>query len=139
MVGKFCPEEGLKEENVWLLVMNISKTLNITTLSNKDEIQIIFKKGQKIYNKFGLLFLYSNKRKLRKVGILIKKQSGNAIQRNYIKRIIKQFVRNQYSAFCAYEKIIFLYNYKGKISYKELNDTYLKSIENYERNITSIN
>ena len=57
--------------------MNISKTLNIVSLSKKDEIQRIFIKGQKVYTKFGLLFLYKdNEDTLSKIGILIKKKIG---------------------------------------------------------------
>ena len=92
--------------------MNISKTLNIVTLSNKDEIHHIIKEGQKVYTKFGLVFLYKeNEKVFKKIGILIKKKSGNAVKRNYIKRIIRQFVRNEYNLLCHYSKIIFLYNY----------------------------
>jgi ribonuclease P protein component len=119
--------------------MNISKTLNIVTLSNKDEIHSIMKQGQKVYTKFGLIFLYQDyKINLQKIGILVKKKSGNALKRNYIKRIIRQFVRNEYNLLCHYTKIIFLYNYQDEISYHELRKPYSNDLKKYEKNINSI-
>ena len=110
--------------------MNISKTLRIITLSRKHEINSVINKGQKVYTKFGLLFLYrDNIEILNKIGILVKKQSGNAVRRNYIKRIIRQFVRNEYDFLSHYSKIIFLYNYQGKISYSELRNTYINNLK----------
>ena len=118
--------------------MNISKLLNISTLSHKNEINSVMKKGQKVYTKFGLLFLYNDNIKvLNKVGILVKKQSGNAVKRNYIKRILRQFVRNEHEFLRYYSKIIFLYNYSGKISYNELRNTYINDLKKYEKIITN--
>lgn len=120
--------------------MNISKALNIVSLTKKDEIRHILIKGQKIYTKFGLLFLYKNNNDiLSKIGILIKKKSGNAVKRNYIKRIIRQFVCKEYNIISHYNIIIFLYNYKGKISYKDLRDNYIVNLKKYEKSITYIN
>jgi ribonuclease P protein component len=117
--------------------MNISKTLNIVTLSNKDEIQHVLKKGQKVYTKFGLLFLYKNNDNiLSKIGILVKKKSGNAVKRNYIKRIIRYFICKEYNNISHYSKIVFLYNYQGNIFYKNLRDTYISSIKKYEKSST---
>jgi len=115
--------------------MNISKTHNIITLSDKDEINDIIKKGQKVYTKFGLLFLYKGDNELlKKVGILIKKRTGNAVKRNYIKRIIRQFVRNEYNFLYSYSKIIFLYNYQDKTSYDELRNIYINDLKKHESN-----
>jgi ribonuclease P protein component len=120
--------------------MNISKTLNIVTISHKNEIKDVIAKGQRVYTKFGLLFLYrDNIEVLNKIGILVKKQSGNAVKRNYIKRIIRQFVRNEYILLQHYSKIIFLFNYKGKISYNEIRDTYINHLKKYEKIITNSN
>ena len=117
--------------------MNISKTLNIVSLSKYDEIQRILIKGQRVHTKFGLLFLYNdNKDNISKIGILIKKKSGSAVKRNYIKRIMRQFIRNEFDLICQYNQIIFLYNYQGKISYKELRDTYINDLKRYEKSIT---
>ncbi len=119
--------------------MNISKTRNIVTLSNKDEIQNIMKLGQKVYTKFGLIFLYQDyKNSLQKIGILVNKKSGNAVKRNYIKRIIRQFVRDEYHLLSHYTKIIFLYNHQNGISYNKLKNAYINDIKKYEKNITGI-
>lgn len=119
--------------------MNITKTHNIVTLSNKKEIQSVLLQGQKVYTKFGLIFLYKkDDNKLTKIGILIKKKSGNAVKRNYIKRIIKQFIRNEYKIICTYNKIVFLYNYKDKVSYNDLHVSYINALNQYEKT-TSVN
>jgi ribonuclease P protein component len=120
--------------------MNITRAHNIITITDKVEIHKVMFKGQKIYNKFGLIFLYKNDKKaLHKAGILVKKKSGCAVKRNYIKRIIRSFIRNEIRLVYKYNKIIFLYNYQGQVSYKELKMSYINSIKNYEKNIPDIN
>jgi len=117
--------------------MNITKTHNIVTISNKEEIHRVMSEGQKVYTKFGLIFLVKNQiNKLEKAGILVKKKSGSAVKRNYIKRIIRAFIRNEYPVLKKYNKIIFLYNYAGDVSYNELRANYINMIKHYEKNIS---
>jgi ribonuclease P protein component len=120
--------------------MNISKTLNIVSISNKDEIRHILKMGQRVYTNFGLIFLFKDEKKnLKKIGILVKKKSGSAVKRNYIKRIIRQFIRIEYNQIRHFHQILFLYNFQGKISYKELSANYKISLKKHEENITCNN
>jgi len=106
--------------------MNLSKALNIRSLKNKEDIKLVLKNGQKVYTKFGLIFLQNNPGDdITKVGILMKRSSGSAVQRNYVKRIIRNFVRINIKLFSKYNRIIFLYNFDGVISYNQLREEYI--------------
>lgn len=109
--------------------MNLSKALNIQSLQNKEEIKHLLKNGQKIYTKFGLIFLQNNPAdEITKVGILMKRSSGCAVKRNYVKRVIRNFVRNNFTLFKGHNRIIFLYNFIGVISYNQLRDEYIYAL-----------
>ena len=109
--------------------MNLTKTHNISTISNNQEIRYILNKGQKVYTKFGLIFMLSDSEdKKIQTAVLLKKKVGNAVKRNYIKRIIKNFFVNNLSLFKNYNRIIFLYSFEGDIKYRELEQVYLNAL-----------
>lgn len=110
--------------------MNLTKAHNIATISNKNEIRLILNKGQKVYTKFGLIFMFTTKAdKKIKCAVLLKKNIGSAVKRNYVKRIIKYFIVQNFTAFNRYNRIIFLYNFHGNINYQELEQTYLNALK----------
>ena len=116
--------------------MNILTGHNITTIRKKDEITLILQKGKKIKFKFGLIFLF-NKRQSndKKAAVLIKKTIGNAVRRNYTKRLVRSFFRNNYRIFEFYNRVIVLINNKADITYqlleKEITDVLSKDEKSF--------
>ncbi len=117
--------------------MNISRTLNIAALGKKDEIKNLLNLSKKIYTKFGLIFLFkTNEDECTRAAILVKKSCGTAVQRNYIKRIIRHFLREHYFMFSKYNRIVFLYRFKGKVNFNLLKNDFIKSLKKHEKNST---
>ncbi len=110
--------------------MNLSKTHNIRSLKSKNEIKDLLANGQKVFTKYGLLFYKRHpETEYNAIGILIKKKCGNAVKRNYIKRIIRSFIREYAEELTVYNRMVFLYTYSGRITYSELKEQYLKALK----------
>ena len=110
--------------------MNISRTLNISSINKKDEIGRVLNSGKKVYTKLGLIFLASDDLDASlKAAFLIKKNCGSAVKRNYIKRILRHFVRECYKLFKSYNRIIFLYRYKGDVDYSLLKREFVEALK----------
>lgn len=109
--------------------MNISKTHNISTLKKREEIKYVLDNSKKIYTRLGVIFLqHSDNNDEMKVAILVKKSCGSSVKRNYVKRIIRHFVRDHYRFLKNYNRIIFLYNSREDTGYHKLKDIFLKAL-----------
>jgi len=114
----FLPGEEQKEERKFLLVMNISNPLKCSVLTNKNEISVVLKNGKKVKSDFGPVYFFNAESDpVKKVAIFVKKNTGKAFYRNYIKRIIRFYVRSNFTLFNTYNRVIFFYNYKKQINY----------------------
>jgi len=101
--------------------MNILTGHKITTIGKKDEISLVLQKGKKFKFKYGLIFLYNvNRSSEKKAAVLIKKSIGNAVRRNYIKRIVRSFFRKYYRLLDKFNRVIILINQKADITYQQL-------------------
>jgi len=110
--------------------MNISRTLKISSISKKDEISSILNNSKKVYTKLGLIFLASDvQNESLKAAFLIKKNCGSAVKRNYIKRILRHFVREFYNLFNSHNRIIFLYRFKGDVDYNLLKREFVEALK----------
>ena len=118
--------------------MNLSRTPKIGSLKNRSEIQVLLASGEKVYTKYGLIFLkdLSDSSKTN-IAILVKKKTGNAVHRNYVKRLIRNFIRNHAEKICFKNRIAFLYLFQGKIEYNNLEEAYLKAFIKYEENLSN--
>ena len=110
--------------------MNISSLHKIKTLKKRNEIKAVLDKGKKIKTKYGLIFLYKNvDGKEKKAAILLKKSVGSAVRRNYIKRILRAIIRSNNDLFfnnC--NRVVIIYNYKGKDALALIEEEYVKKI-----------
>ena len=61
--------------------------------------------------------------------VLIKKNVGSAVKRNYCKRIVREFIRINKDKFGINNKIVFLFTYKGKVNYWYLNQELSEKME----------
>ena len=101
--------------------MNTSALPKIVSLKKKTEINELLSKAKKIHTRYGLFFL-SKDSNSDQIGfaVLIKKSVGNAVRRNYYKRIVRSYFRNNLKRFAIYGNVLFLFNYKGKINFQDL-------------------
>jgi ribonuclease P protein component len=77
--------------------------------------------GKKIRTKYGYLNLSNNPLlPVFKLRIIIRKGVGNAVYRNYIKRIIREYMRIKRSELMRFNDCVFFYQYKTKINYIDL-------------------
>lgn len=106
--------------------MNISSLHKFSSLSNKDEISTALKEGKKLKSESGPIYFYKAKNKDGiKFAILVKKNIGRACYRNYIKRIIRFYIRTNATLFENFNRVIFLYNSKKRITdYKVVQKNY---------------
>ncbi len=118
--------------------MILSKTPNISSLKNKKEIQDLLASGRKVYTKYGIIFLKNIPEAVNnKAAILVKKKCGNAVKRNYIKRVLRYFIREHARLLSNNNRIAFLYLYTGKAEYKKIETIYINALNRYEENSTN--
>jgi len=120
--------------------MNLSSQHNILSLKNSTEIKDLLAHGRKVFNRYGIIFInegthYPDTR----AAILIKKKVGNAVKRNYVKRIIRHFIREQGAMLLKYKRSTFLYLYQGTVCYNDLAAEYLKVLKKYETSTAADN
>ena len=80
--------------------MNSHAHPKFDVIKKNSEIKELLSQGKKIHTKYGVFFLNdkSNESRLR-FAVLIKKSVGNAVWRNYCKRIVRSYIRNRIDIF----------------------------------------
>ena len=125
----FWPEEDLKAEVNLPLVMNLKDRHKIVALKKNTDIRKVLSSGEKVYTKFGIFFLsHKTTNNQMNFAVLIKKSVGNAVFRNYCKRIVRTYVRKNIDQFPQKSQVIFLYTYQGKINYHLLEEEFYKKL-----------
>ena len=101
--------------------MNSSALPDIVSIKKNSEIKALLESALKIHTRYGLFFLSREPQK-DKIGfaVLIKKNIGNAVKRNYCKRIVRVYFRSNIKLFLNYGNVLFLYNYQGKVKFRDL-------------------
>ena len=100
--------------------MSSSVQHKITTIKKRLLIRSILRKGFRIHTKFGIFFLGKENSEGFSFAVLIKKSIGKAVHRNYCKRIVREYIRNNKLRFGNFNSIIFLFNYNGAVNYYSL-------------------
>lgn len=62
-------------------------------LKKTKEFNEIYKNSYKIYTKYTIIFIKEKNNNKNRFGFVASKKTGNAVKRNRIKRLIKEFVR----------------------------------------------
>ena len=121
---KFWTDVVKKEENPSLLN-------SLVKLKKRSEFLFIRNFGSSIKTKFFIINYFMSKENEIKFGITISKKFGNSVRRNYIKRVIRSILSQN---FCKYaSKIYFEVIPKkniDKISYQELEKDLISSLKN---------
>jgi ribonuclease P protein component len=109
--------------------MNSHVPPKITIIKKNTEIKEILARGKKIPTKYGVFFIdhQSNLSGLR-VAVLIKKSVGQAVWRNYCKRIVRSYFRNKLRHYISKGQVIFVYSFAGKTSYRNLEEEFDKKL-----------
>ena len=99
------------------------------TLKSNNDFQNIYKTGKKKYGTYSLLFIQKNNNFYNKYGFVASKKIGNAVCRNRIKRLFREFVnKNESTTF------IFVAKKKSgeeikKIKYKQIEQDLYKILK----------
>jgi ribonuclease P protein component len=109
-----------REEKNSQLVMSSTAQPKIISIKNKREIQHLLEGGKKIFTRFGTFFLAKQDACEYRLAVLVKKNIGNAVQRNYSKRVIKEYIRLNIDRFTKYNEIIFVITKQINVPSNEL-------------------
>ena len=109
--------------------MNLHDHPKIVTIKKNTEIKEILSSGKRIHTQYGIFFLGKKSTDKRiNFAVLIKKSVGNAVWRNYCKRIVRSYIRNNIEILPENSQVIFLYTYSGKINYTLLEKEFYKKL-----------
>lgn len=76
-------------------------------IKKRYEFKILFSKGDFVYGSNVFMHFLKNKKKYNKLGIAVSKKCGNAVERNKIKRLIRENYRVlEDNINCGYNMII---------------------------------
>ena len=87
----------------------------IDKLKRSRDFTTIYNKSRKVYTRYAIVFVSENKNCMQRFGFVASKKTGNAVQRNRIKRLFREFVKNNKEKFKEGTDYIFV----GKAVLKE--------------------
>ena len=71
----------------------------IEKLKRSRDFTTIYDKSKKVYTRYAIVFVSENKNNMQRFGFVASKKTGNAVQRNRIKRLFREFVKNNKEKF----------------------------------------
>ncbi|MEN6508481.1 MAG: ribonuclease P protein component [Smithella sp.] len=77
-------------------------------VTNKSSYQIIYKQGGRRSSQFFTMIICGNPNGARRIGITVTKKTGNAVFRNRIKRLIREFFRRNKDLFPAGHDVVIM-------------------------------
>ena len=103
----------------------------IEKLKRSRDFTTIYNKSRKVYTRYAIVFVSENKNNIQRFGFVASKKTGNAVQRNRIKRLFREFVKEngqnlkKNSDYVFVGKSILKENIKN-IKYKDIEKDLLK-------------
>lgn len=103
----------------------------INKIKKTKDFSIIYNKSKKVHTKYAIIFIKKNFKKEQRFGFVASKKTGNAVQRNRIKRLFREFVKEngqnlkKNSDYVFVGKSILKENIKN-IKYKDIEKDLLK-------------
>ena len=82
--------------------------MKINRVKKNKDFTSIYNNSRKIYTRYTIIFIGKNKNKEKRFGFVASKKTGNAVKRNRIKRLFKEFVRNNIEKFDSDKDYIFV-------------------------------
>jgi ribonuclease P protein component len=77
-------------------------------ITNRSDYRAIYDQGVRISSRNFTSIICSNKQGAKRLGITVTKKAGNAVKRNRIKRLIREFFRLNKSLFPAGQDVIIM-------------------------------
>ena len=68
--------------------------MSINKIKKSKDFSLIYNKSQKMHTKYAIIFIKENVNNEQRFGFVASKKTGNAVQRNRIKRLFREFVKN---------------------------------------------
>lgn len=65
----------------------------MNNLKKDREFQIIYNSGRKSFGYYSLIFFKKNEENLKRCGFVVSKKTGNAVCRNRLKRLFREYYR----------------------------------------------
>ena len=67
--------------------------MSIKKIKNSKEFSLVYNNSKKIYTKYAIVFVRNNENEEQRFGFVASKKTGNAVQRNRIKRLFREYIR----------------------------------------------
>lgn len=112
--------------------------MSIKKIKNSKEFSLVYNDSKKIYTKYTIVFVRNNENEEQRFGFVASKKTGNAVQRNRIKRLFREFVKKneqnlkKNSDYVFVGKSILKENIKN-IKYKDIEKDLLKVTKKWNR------
>lgn len=94
----------------------------IQKLKKNEDFRSVFRNGIRKEGQYFYLYLAPKQQKSSRIGIIVKKEIGNAVQRNRIKRLLREIFRKRYDDLFSLNDMIVMVK-------QEILHTRLKEIE----------
>ena len=99
-------------------------------IKDAKEFNFIIKNGKKNSNSFFSIYYIDKKYDESRFGITLIKKFGNAVKRNYYKRVLREIIRNNINMFLnKYDYIIIIKKDCEKISFSEIENIFIDLIK----------
>lgn len=92
------------------------------SLRKNFEIEKLVKMKVSVGDKFFAIYYRKNENNETKIAISVSKKNGNAVERNYQKRVVKEIVRKNFDDLIGYSLLIVVKQLSKSLTYKEKED-----------------
>ena len=103
------------------------------SLRKNFEIEKLVKKRMSVGNKYFAIYYQKNQLGLQ-IAISVSKKNGNAVERNYQKRVIREIMRNNLEKLSGYRLLVVVKKDSRELSFEEKKENILYLLKKIERN-----
>ena len=108
--------------------------MSINKIKKSKDFSLIYNKSKKMHTKYAIIFIKENVNNEQRFGFVASKKTGNAVQRNRIKRLFKEFVKTHKNKFRENTDYIFvgksiLKDNLKNLKYKDIEKDIIKVIK----------
>ena len=108
--------------------------MSINKIKKSKDFSLIYNKSKKMHTKYAIIFIKENVTNEQRFGFVASKKTGNAVQRNRIKRLFKEFVKTHKNKFRENTDYVFvgksiLKDNLKNLKYKDIEKDIIKVIK----------